>query len=185
MSWQKALTAVKNFLVYDADKKFYAKVFPGSVSRQDLIRIRRMHPEDLASVIAIEGENYSFPWSPAIFGDCLGNITYNCWVCEDSGEIIGFAVVSIGAGEAHIMNICVRKTSAKQGIGTKLLDNIIATTSKKAARIFLEVRPSNLAATALYHKRGFQQIGRRKSYYPSQNGPSEDAIVLALDLDFS
>ncbi|MCF6241058.1 MAG: hypothetical protein L3J74_06905, partial [Bacteroidales bacterium] len=54
----------------DADKQFYAKVFPGSVSRKDLMRLRRMRFEDLPTVLQIEAKNYNFPWSEQIFEEC-------------------------------------------------------------------------------------------------------------------
>ncbi len=52
-----------------------------------------------------------------------------------------------------------------------------------ARRVFLEVRPSNAAAVALYHSEGFNEIGRRPRYYPAQNG-REDALVMAMELAF-
>ena len=50
-----------------------------------------------------------------------------------------------------------------------------------AQRVFLEVRPSNPQAVALYQDEGFNEIGRRPRYYPTHQG-REDAIVMALEL---
>lgn len=172
----------KEFVVYDADKEFYAKVFPDSVERKDLMRLRKMRHNDLPSVLEIETKNYNFPWSEGTFKDCLKSMHYSCWVCEELDEVVGFSILSTGAGEAHIMNICVNPDIHKQGVGSKLLENMIGLASKKAETIFLEVRPSNKAAVLLYEKRGFNKIGVRKSYYPSVNGSREDAVILALDL---
>jgi ribosomal-protein-alanine N-acetyltransferase len=88
----------------------------------------------------------------------------------------------MAVGEAHIMNICVDPEVQKQGVGSKLLENMIKLANKKAETIFLEVRPSNKIAISLYKKRGFNEIGIRKGYYPSANGSKEDAVMLALDL---
>jgi ribosomal-protein-alanine N-acetyltransferase len=51
----------------------------------------------------------------------------------------------------------------------------------RAERVFLEVRPSNPRAIALYHDLGFNEIGRRPGYYPAANG-REDALVMAIEL---
>ena len=182
MNLRKFVDKVKNIVIYDADKEFYAKVFPDSVSRKDLMRLRKMRIDDLPIVLEIEGENYNFPWSETIFKDCLKSPNYSCWVCEELDVIIGFSIVSIIAYEAHIMNICVSPEIQKQGVGSKLLENMIELARKKAEIIMLEVRPSNKAAISLYEKRGFNEIGVRKGYYPAENGGREDAVMLALDL---
>jgi ribosomal-protein-alanine N-acetyltransferase len=183
MSIWKVLDTVKDFVVYDADKEFYAKVFPDSVSRADLMRLRRMRSEDVPTIYEIESKNYNFPWSEQIFKDCLGAANYSCWICEELDVIIGYSIVSMAVGEAHIMNICVDPAVHKQGVGAKLLENMIDRASKKAETILLEVRPSNEAAISLYNKRGFNEIGVRKDYYPAVDGVREDAVMLALDLN--
>lgn len=182
MSIWKLLDKVKQFVVYDADKEFYAHVFPDSVERKDLMRLRKMRRDDLTAVLEIESKNYSFPWSEGIFKDCLSSGHYSCWVCEEIETIIGFSIVSMAAGEAHIMNVCVDPEVQKQGVGRKLLENMIELATNKAETIFLEVRPSNKIAISLYKKRGFNEIGVRKGYYPTANGGKEDAVMLALDL---
>ncbi len=182
MSLWKLIDKVKEWVIYDADKEFYAKVFPDSVERKDLMRIRNMRHEDLPIILEIEGKNYKFPWSEGIFKDCLGSAHYSCLICEELDVIVGYSLVSIMAGEAHIMNICVDPAVQKQGVGSKLLEHMIELATSKAETIFLEVRPSNKAAISLYEKRGFNEIGIRKGYYPAENGYKEDAVMLALDL---
>jgi ribosomal-protein-alanine N-acetyltransferase len=49
-----------------------------------------------------------------------------------------------------------------------------------ADRVFLEVRPSNPNAQALYQSLGFHEIGRRPRYYPAHQG-REDAIVMSME----
>jgi ribosomal-protein-alanine N-acetyltransferase len=171
---------IKNFIIYDADKEFYATVFPDSVSRQDLFRIRRMTVSDLPEVLAIEQENYTFPWEEDIFRDCF-KAGYSCWVCEEKDTVLAYALVSIAVGEAHILNISVASAEQGQGIGRKMLEHLIEEAKGRAETVFLEVRPSNVAAIALYQDVGFNEIGVRKGYYPSENG-REDAIMLALQL---
>ncbi|WP_305908783.1 ribosomal protein S18-alanine N-acetyltransferase [Methylomarinum sp. Ch1-1] len=178
----KFLDKVKDMLIYDADREFYAKVFPGSVSRKDLMKIRRMDVSDLPGVMEIEGKNYNYPWSENIFKDCLRALNYSCWVCEEQDQkVVGYCIVSIAAGEAHIMNLCVDPAVQGQGAGRKLLEKMIEISRGKAERMFLEVRPSNARAIGLYRSLGFNEIGIRKDYYPAKNG-REDAVMLALEL---
>jgi ribosomal-protein-alanine N-acetyltransferase len=174
------LEKIKDLVIYDADREFYAKVFPDSVGRKDLMRLRRMTTADLPGVIAIERKNYQFPWTEDIFRDCF-KARYSCWVCEELDKILGYSIVSIAVGEAHILNICVDPAEQNQGIGRKMLENLIEVARGRAETIFLEVRPSNLGAIALYEKMGFNEIGIRKGYYPAEHG-REDAIMLALEL---
>ena len=132
--------------------------------------------------MTVQGKNYNFPWSEQIFKDCLNAANYSCWVCLELDTIVGYSIVSMAVGEAHIMNICVDPDIQKQGVGAKLLENMIERARKKAEKIFLEVRPSNEAAVSLYKRRGFNEIGVRKGYYPAVDGYREDAVMLALDL---
>ncbi len=175
------LDRMKNIVTYDADREFYAKVFPDSVPRKDLMRLRRMRTADLPQVLAIENANYKFPWCQEVFEDCL-RVNYSCWVCEESDKVLGFSILSIAVGEAHILNINVDPAEQGQGIGRMMLENLIAVArSKDAETVFLEVRPSNSVAIALYESMGFNEIGLRKGYYPAEHG-REDALMLALEL---
>jgi ribosomal-protein-alanine N-acetyltransferase len=143
--------------------------------------IREMRQGDLPRVAGIEREAYEFPWSPGIFRDCL-LAGYTSLVTEERGEIAGYAIMSVAAGEAHLLNLCVAAGVRRHGHGTRLLEYVLARAlTVGAERLYLEVRPSNAAALALYKAKGFEQIGVRRAYYRAANG-SEDAVVLALRL---
>ncbi len=174
------LEKIKDFVVYDADKEFYAKIFPGSVGRKDLMRLRKMRSSDLSSVVAIERASYTFPWEEDIFRDCF-KANYNCFVCEEQDVVLGYCILSMAVGEAHVLNICVSPNEQGQGIGRKMLEHLIETARGRAETMFLEVRPSNTVAIALYEDMGFNEIGVRKGYYQSEHG-REDAIMLALQI---
>lgn len=176
-SWVDSL---KDLLIYDADKEFYAKVFPGSVGRKDLMRLRRMTTSDLPDVVKIEQASYQFPWSEDIFRDCF-KARYHCWVCEEQDKVLGYGILSMAVGEAHVLNVCVDPAEQGQGIGRKLLEHLIELSRGEAETMFLEVRPSNPVAIALYESMGFNEIGIRKGYYPAANG-REDALMLALQI---
>src|SRR5690606_24035505 len=76
----------------------------GHLSVQHEALIRDMGPEDVAAVARLEAESYAFPWTPGIFRDCL-RAGYYCCVAEDEGDCIGYGIMSVGAGEAHVLNI--------------------------------------------------------------------------------
>lgn len=177
---RQILHKLKNWIIYDADREFYAKVFPESVGRKDLLRIRYMTYSDLPAILTIEDKNYQFPWTEDVFKDCLRS-RYDCWVCEEDTHILAYCIVSTAVGEAHILNLCVTPEEQGQGIGRKMMEHVIDEARGSAETIFLEVRPSNEGALALYKKLGFVEIGVRKGYYPSLLG-REDALMLALGI---
>lgn len=143
--------------------------------------LRRMREQDLDAVIGIERRAYPFPWTPGIFRDCL-RVGYPAWVLQGDDGIFGYAVLSVAAGEAHLLNICVDPRLQGRGHGRRLLRALLRIAREEGAqRIYLEVRPSNPQAVALYQDEGFNEIGRRPRYYPAHNG-REDAIVMALEL---
>lgn len=140
-----------------------------------------MRADDLATVMAIELRAYPFPWTPGIFRDCL-RAGYPAWVLQEGTRIIGYGVLSVAAGEAHVLNLCIDPEVQGLGHGRRLLRSLLRIArGHGAARVFLEVRPSNPPAIALYHEEGFNEIGRRPRYYPAMGG-REDAIVMAIEL---
>jgi ribosomal-protein-alanine N-acetyltransferase len=137
---------------------------------------------DLDTVMDIESHAYDFPWTQGIFRDCL-RVGYCCWCYENDGLIQGYGVMSVAAGESHILNITVRPESRRQGIGGKLMKHFLQLARRHDAdTVMLEVRPSNVSAISLYEKMGFNEIGVRRKYYPADEG-REDALLLALSLD--
>lgn len=145
------------------------------------LNFRRINASDVTGVMEIEEQVYQFPWTKRIFIDCI-RVGYSCQCCEVDGQIVAYGIMSMGANEAHVLNICVHPDWQNQGIGHDLLQRLLDIASENAVdTVFLEVRPSNLAAVALYEKMGFNTIGTRKDYYPAKNG-REDAIILARTL---
>ena len=141
-----------------------------------------MQDEDIELVMAIEQAAYPFPWSEGIFRDCM-RVGYTCVVCEQHGRVCGYAVLSVSAGEAHILNVCVAPASQGQGLGRRMLEYLLDLASVgRVDTVLLEVRPSNHAARALYDTVGFNEIGLRRAYYPAQGSDREDALVLAKAL---
>jgi len=143
--------------------------------------LRPMREDDLDAVHMIEVRAYDFPWTMGIFRDCL-RADYPSWVLHSEGHIVGYFLMSLAAGEAHVLNICIAPEAQGHGYGRKLLHALLQIARGRGAeRVFLEVRPSNTAAIKLYFEEGFNEIGRRPRYYPAKDG-REDALVMAMEL---
>lgn len=149
----------------------------------DAPSLRPMREADLDAVMAIEQRAYPFPWTRGIFRDCL-QANYAMWVVERAdGALLGYGVLSIAVGEAHVLNLCSAPGHERQGLGRRMLLALLKIARGHGAqRVFLEVRPSNLRAIALYEQNGFNEIGRRPRYYPAPDNEREDAIVMAMEL---
>ena len=143
--------------------------------------LRMMRENDIDAVMEIERRAYPFPWTHGIFNDCL-RVGYPAWVLHQQGRMIGYGVLSIAADEAHVLNLCIDQPAQGHGHGRRLLRALLKIAHGHGAqRVFLEVRPSNPYAIALYQDEGFNEIGRRPRYYPAAKG-REDAIVMAIEL---
>ncbi|MEL5848443.1 MAG: ribosomal protein S18-alanine N-acetyltransferase [Candidatus Igneacidithiobacillus chanchocoensis] len=147
--------------------------------------LRVMTAADLDAVAALEAEISPGPWTRGIFRDCL-LAGYDAWVDSDADGILrSFGVLSVGAAEAHILNLGVHPEWRRRGLGRAMLEHLLCRAQQLGAeRAFLEVRVSNLAAQALYHQFGFHEIGVRLQYYRNKEG-REDALVLSLTLNSS
>ena len=147
-----------------------------------LPRYRRMTVHDLDTVVAIEEVIYPHSWTRGNFSDSLA-AGYHCWIVECGGRIAGYTVVMIGAEEAHLLNLSVAGEWQRQGLGREILAFVMKLARDYSVeRILLEVRPSNVAARALYASAGFAEIAMRRGYYPAGEA-REDAIVLELSLE--
>ena len=152
-----------------------------SAQLDSMPRYRRMTTADLEVIVSIEDAIYLHPWTRGNFADSI-QAGYHCWIVECAGEISGYAVVMIAAGEAHLLNLSVASPWQRRGIGRDLLKfSLKLARDYGAGRILLEVRPSNGAAIALYSAAGFTEIAKRRSYYPAGQ-EREDAVVMQLDL---
>ncbi|MEJ2602490.1 MAG: ribosomal protein S18-alanine N-acetyltransferase [Gammaproteobacteria bacterium] len=152
-----------------------------SVLREITPVVRHMLPGDLMAVSDIERRSYEFPWSRGIFRDCL-LAGYLSMLLEADEKPRGYGILSVAAGEAHLLNLCIDPDWRRRGFGELLLSELIGRAREASVEhLLLEVRPSNEGALRLYRKYGFRPIGRRSGYYRSDAG-REDAMVLALRL---
>ena len=140
-----------------------------------------MREADLAELMPVEEAIYSHPWTRGNFADSLV-AGYECRVLRLGTELLGYFVLMVAAGEAHLLNLSVAPAWQRKGHGSALLREAAGIARARGARsMFLEVRPSNAGAQALYTRFGFRKIAVRRGYYPAHSG-REDALVLTLAL---
>jgi [ribosomal protein S18]-alanine N-acetyltransferase len=152
--------------------------------------MRVMTQEDVDVVLGIELAVQAYPWTRGNFMDAL-NHGYECRVAEellaghpdeDHGEIRGYAILMQAVDEAELLNIGVAAAWQRKGLGRMMLNEMLQKArAMNIKRVFLEVRPSNVAAIALYRCSGFDLIGVRRGYYQNAGG-NEDALVMSCDL---
>lgn len=149
----------------------------------DSAPLEAMQAEDLPAVLEIENAVYPHPWSRANFLDSLYG-GHEAWVLrDDKRALLGYFLIMLIVDEAHLLNISVRGDLHGRGIGRLLLGKVAQMAREKGmVSILLEVRPSNVRAIRLYERFGFEQIGRRKAYYPAADNTREDAVVMRFCL---
>ncbi len=146
----------------------------------DAVSFRPMTEADLETVLKIEYAAFSHPWTRGVFADALK--AYECWVMFEGSQQVGHGVINLILDEAHLLNITVKPQSQGRGLGLRLLEHLMARAWQRGGKeCFLEVRASNGPAYRLYERYGFNEIGRRRGYYPSADG-REDALVMACTL---
>ncbi|MEQ4258753.1 ribosomal protein S18-alanine N-acetyltransferase [Pseudomonas syringae] len=147
----------------------------------DAVTFRRMTEADMDAVLKIEYAAFSHPWTRGIFLDGLKS--YEIWLMFEGAQQVGHGVIQVIIDEAHLLNITVKPENQGRGLGLLLLDHLMKRAYQLNAReCFLELRDSNRPAYRLYENYGFNEIGRRRDYYPASDGGCEDAVVMACTL---
>lgn len=148
---------------------------------KDVPELDLMREADLPEVLAVENAIYTHPWTQGNFADSI-RAGYDCRTWRLGGELVGYFVLMAAAGEAHLLNLSVAAAHQRRGHGSELLRQAASLARLRGAQnMFLEVRPSNRGAQALYTRFGFLKVAVRRGYYPAHSG-REDALVLSLAL---
>ncbi len=155
--------------------------------------LQAMTMDDVDDVLAVEQRAYAFPWSRGNFVDSLATHDWAVVVRDplgpwgdrgdrgQRGRVQGYLVAMHGVEEMHLLNVTVAPEVRRQGLATWLIQALLdACRAQNAKTMWLEVRPSNLEAQALYARWGFEARGVRKGYYPDARGAREDAIVMSM-----
>jgi ribosomal-protein-alanine N-acetyltransferase len=141
-------------------------------------RIQTLAEADLPAVLTIERRAYPNPWTEEVFRTCFKS-GYNGLALKQGDRLLGYGWLSAAAGEAHVLNITVDPDLRNQGHGWRILRRLMDLARwHRVEAVFLEVRISNAPALTLYRRYGFEEVGRRRGYYPSDGGGREDALVM-------
>ncbi len=134
--------------------------------------------EDLDGVLAVEAESFTNPWTRAMYAWELQNrsVCHIYVVRTDDFPVAGFCAFWLVVDEIHLNNVAILPRFRGQGIGTALLQHVLAEAERLGAkRATLEVRSSNEGARRLYERLGFSVAAIRRDYYTN---PVEDALIL-------
>jgi len=144
------------------------------------VEMRRMTVEDVPAVAELDRISFSLPWPERSFlFEVTNNPASRCYVVESDGRIVGAVVAWLLVDEMHIATIATHPEFRRQGIAQRLLAQVLKHGAQEGAlSSFLEVRAGNLAAQAMYHKFGYEQVGVRRRYYKDND---EDAILMTLE----
>ena len=145
------------------------------------MEIRRLSLPDLDPIVAIENAVYPTPWSRSMFAGELAkpsSVSLGAFDAE-AGGLVAYLIVSRYVDAWHIMNVAVHPECRRQGVASRLLDELFELTAGDPRRGYtLEVRVSNATAMALYERFGFEPSGVRRGYYTDNR---EDALIMWKD----
>jgi ribosomal-protein-alanine N-acetyltransferase len=146
-------------------------------------QLRPMELGDLDAVMRVEQAAYAFPWTRGNFVDSL-DAGYDARCAWLGGALIGYWICMPVLDETHLLNLTVSPSYHGRGLGRWLLGEVHAAALRAgSSAVWLEVRPSNAAALALYERYGFSRVGMRRGYYPAAGARREDALLMRLDLN--
>ncbi len=142
-------------------------------------------PQDLDTILTIDRAAFKRPWQRKSFvaelvhKDAFGYVVRKK-VNQKSSDVIAYVFVRVILNEMHIMRIAVAASFQTKGVATRMLRQCFTLAQQKQLdAVYIEVRPGNTSATALYRKAGFQSLGTRPNYYPETG---EDALVMVKHL---
>jgi ribosomal-protein-alanine N-acetyltransferase len=149
-----------------------------------MISVERVTVENFqrfqGDILRVERRSFPSPWILRSFEEEIKRPVSQMWVLLVDGELGGYICFWVVGGEVHLMNVAVHPKRRRRGLGGRLLEKMIEVGETEGAEMaWLEVRPSNLVARALYKKAGFGEVGLRPNYYRETN---EDAIIMSRSL---
>lgn len=135
----------------------------------------------LTDILNIERASFPSPWERESFEHEVRNPLSGSRGILSDDVLVAYICFWVAAGEIHLMNIAVHPETRKRGLGRLLIEKLIQNgAEERVQKIWLEVRPSNKAARALYSGMGFTEVGLRRRYYTDTG---EDAIIMTLTLN--
>jgi ribosomal-protein-alanine N-acetyltransferase len=157
-----------------------------TASLGDVVSVRSLADEDVDAWVVEERQSCLHPlhaWTPENYRSSLRAAYWSRVLCDrQSSQVIAVCIAMDGVDEIHLLNIAVARAWQGRGLARELLQALYQRCRQQGAgALWLEVRPSNERARALYLSEGFVDIGVRRGYYPGQQG-REDALVMRLEI---
>ena len=132
---------------------------------------------DIDEVARLDASAFEFPWNRNDFEGSL-KAGHSFLLLRDDKILLGMAVYMQIFEQSELLTISVDPSHQGKGYGKLILNEVMVRLAANGAEsLFLEVRVSNAPARGLYRSAGFEEISRRKGYYPTRDG-REDAIVM-------
>jgi len=151
------------------------------------VRLRPMTVDDLPDVMVLEEELFApDTWTAEMYEDELSRSDTRYYVVAEfdtadeddpDGEpvTVGYGGLIAYDDEAHVATLGVTGALQGEGIGSLLLDALLAEADKRSPVVLLEVRADNEAAQRFYRRPASTEIGRRRAYYQPSG---TDAVVM-------
>lgn len=145
------------------------------------VQLRPMTADDLPAIMELEEDLFApDTWTVEMYRDELSQAaTRHYLVAENGSGVVGYGGLIAYDDEAHIATLGVALDRQGEGLGSLLLDALLAESDRRCTPVvLLEVRADNEVAQGLYRRRGFTEIGRRRRYYQPSG---TDAVVMRRD----
>lgn len=128
---------------------------------------RVLAADDSAAMADLHAQSFAQGWPET---DMAGHIVRD--ICIGLGTpLSGFIIIRNIEDQAEILTITVSPKQRRKGMGCRLLETGFQYAFAAGVTVlFLEVAEDNAAAIALYHRAGFEPIGRRPAYYKRPDG---------------
>ncbi len=148
-----------------------------------LVQLNALTHAQWLALAAIESQCHAAPWSLAALQSCTAAQYAAHALCDANGAVLGYSIFLQNVDDWELLNLTVAPAWQGTGLGHLLMQQGIAAARAAGTQsLFLEVRPSNVAALALYASHGFKTVGSRKSYYRTANPlVQEDATIMRLE----
>lgn len=138
-------------------------------------------PADAFALAALHAASFHRGWSEGEFERLLLDRNVVAHRAMARGLLVGFILSRLVLDEAEILSVAVASARRGRGLARQLLDTNLRRLAARGARsVFLEVDEANVPARRLYRGAGFQDVGRRESYYSATHDSA--ALILRRDL---
>ena len=138
--------------------------------REVIPSIRPYADDDMETLVAIEQASFPNAWSREMLAGWIQRADTECRVIEQEGRVVGFFLVVYEPEGLHIANLAVDPDFLRRGLALGALEGIDELAeARRAKRVALEVRETNLADQLLYRKAGYRAVDIMSDYYRNED----------------